>query len=483
MTSTTIFLQSGPMTSPLISPARLLARALDLAETCGYRVLAKNILPRIGAVSDGEVPMHDAFFQAVDAIPWSYPPGGSCCAIVVDPGMVSCGGHHYQFNSFLIEMLESSKIGLQILSGNSDCVRSTRFSGYFTNVFTVNLYDHDDDIQTCEDAIAMNLLFWLEIAQARIVGSTLFICHSLRVTNALFYAALARRYPTAGFFGNVIEFDHLEPDHPHHRLADVVYEQFFCALEFAGPRHLILCCEVRCGADYLNAIATRCGSAIRVAQSSYLPAAWSSRKYACKAAKPWTGRCFGFVGGTRSSRGAGILPEIVVGSCVRQPDIKWIVQYDCGYLKANIDQQFVRAWDALVETGQLIIYPTGLDTVDYCELLNRIDVLVLPYDIRYESSGSGVFYEALSFGKVILCPERSTLSEYLAAAGIIFPCFDSNDLETILTAIDQVTGEFGDYVSAHTCLAEQKAAFDRHLYSFAAIVDEFSRSSPSGGDV
>jgi glycosyltransferase involved in cell wall biosynthesis len=78
---------------------------------------------------------------------------------------------------------------------------------------------------------------------------------------------------------------------------------------------------------------------------------------------------------------------------------------------------------------------SALSVEEYYKLMRRIDVLVLPYRERYETTGSGVFIEALSLGKVLVIPKRGWMAECTLMCGSQPATFDAAETASVSTAI------------------------------------------------
>ncbi|MEX0365276.1 MAG: glycosyltransferase [Ruegeria sp.] len=418
----------------------IITRAAPMAQDAGV----SRVLPELEAlrqsVPDAHMPPARAFDTLTAAALSAHPPRvpRSTDLTVFDPGMVSCGGHHVQFNRFLIDALTARGTSFSILSGNSACTAQFGLSDHFHDVFTLNPYEFDHLVTDLTDALAMNLLFVLELATARLHPPRVWLCHSLRITNCLAVMALARQHH-APLVGVVVEFDHLAPDHEHARVADDVYRVMFDLTRDRSDA-VQLTCETDNGQSYMNAIAAERHTDVRLGCAHYLPAIWNARQYrqpAPRAPAP----CFGFVGGTRESRGADILPLAIVESCARHPEITWRVQFDRTYLTGQMPTDVVQAWDGLIFSGRLTVLGQGLDSADYYAHLNALDILVLPYAERYKHSGSGVFHEALSFAKPVLVMAGSTMAHDLDRLGIAGPRIATYSADDVVDAITETLSD------------------------------------------
>jgi glycosyltransferase involved in cell wall biosynthesis len=87
------------------------------------------------------------------------------------------------------------------------------------------------------------------------------------------------------------------------------------------------------------------------------------------------------------------------------------------------------------------LYETNLSSEDYYKLISRSGIILLPYTLDfYHSQTSGIFCEALAYGKPVIVPRGSWMAKQLKTygSGITFIPEDRQSLyEAILTAIRQ----------------------------------------------
>jgi hypothetical protein len=121
----------------------------------------------------------------------------------------------------------------------------------------------------------------------------------------------------------------------------------------------------------------------------------------------------GFLGAPRSDKGERLLPSLI-DCCARSlPASRIVVQL--GDPTADVR---TAGWPANVD-----VLPVGLDRGRYFKLVNEIDVVVLPYDVRtFGTMTSGVYAEAVACGCVAIVPAGTWMAEMLSSgrgAGLV----------------------------------------------------------------
>jgi glycosyltransferase involved in cell wall biosynthesis len=95
----------------------------------------------------------------------------------------------------------------------------------------------------------------------------------------------------------------------------------------------------------------------------------------------------------------------------------------------------------LREMSHVTLHEQPLSTDEYYGLLNRADVVVLPYTTEtYHSQTSGVFSEAVAHGKPVIVPRGTWMARQLKehASGVTFIPKDLQSLyEAVMEAVDR----------------------------------------------
>jgi glycosyltransferase involved in cell wall biosynthesis len=143
--------------------------------------------------------------------------------------------------------------------------------------------------------------------------------------------------------------------------------------------------------------------------------------------------CLTYLGDARLNKGFGLLPYVFekLSPEIERGEIEIEVQ-------ANItDQSQWRVKLALEQLHKLKIkfYQNSLSNQEYYGLLNRAGIVLLPYTLDdYHSQTSGIFAEALSFGKPVIVSQGTWMAHQLRTygSGLTFLPGDAHSLyETI----------------------------------------------------
>jgi glycosyltransferase involved in cell wall biosynthesis len=125
----------------------------------------------------------------------------------------------------------------------------------------------------------------------------------------------------------------------------------------------------------------------------------------------------GYMGDARTNKGFHLLPEAL--DVVKQNNPNHKLEF---HIQANIRNK--NEWQAS-QTGALLnnrtdthCYSKALNEMEYKNLMNLIDVFVLPYTLDYyHSQTSGVFSEARSLGKVTVATRGSWMADEISKNG------------------------------------------------------------------
>jgi glycosyltransferase involved in cell wall biosynthesis len=125
----------------------------------------------------------------------------------------------------------------------------------------------------------------------------------------------------------------------------------------------------------------------------------------------------GYMGDARTNKGFHLLPEAL--DVVKQNNPNHKLEF---HIQANIrnknEWQASQAGALLNNRTDTICYSKALNEMEYKNLMNLIDVFVLPYTLDYyHSQTSGVFSEARSLGKVTVATRGSWMADEISKNG------------------------------------------------------------------
>jgi hypothetical protein len=109
---------------------------------------------------------------------------------------------------------------------------------------------------------------------------------------------------------------------------------------------------------------------------------------------------------------------------------------------------------------------------DYLDAFESADIQLLPYDPElYRGRGSGVFSEAIGYGKTVIAPKSSGIGKEITqghGAGVLFDRYNAQDIARALVMAVRQAPE----LSAH---ARSSASQWQKLHSgqgYLAVLDE-----------
>ena len=122
------------------------------------------------------------------------------------------------------------------------------------------------------------------------------------------------------------------------------------------------------------------------------------------------------------------------------------------------------------------LIPTEQTHANYLNTIKESDIVVLPYDqAEYTHHNSGVFVEAVSFGKIIICPENTWMGSQVVegvAVGVQFQQPDSQGVaQAVLQALEQMSGLL-DQAAEKSAIYREKNSCDENL----RLMVKFSQS-------
>lgn len=149
---------------------------------------------------------------------------------------------------------------------------------------------------------------------------------------------------------------------------------------------------------------------------------------------------FGYLGNARDSKGFPQLPKLVIdcAELISVGGIEFVFQL---YHSSNYEAASEAAIDALKKL-RVTPFLGELDSDRYYRLLQLTDVVLLPYDLNYyKSQTSGVFSDALAYGKVVVVPKDTWMADQLQnyGAGVIY---DSKTADGLLGAVGEVIDRY-----------------------------------------
>ena len=383
-------------------------------------------------------------------------------AIVVDPAFAPDTGHGHNFNNNLFYRRLCATLGLPAtFYGASDAGLPPPDLGFdFRPAITTRMYTGElpfDDLQWHRN---VNLFFEAELDRQMPPDGRLFIFHTMRNTTILGLARwMLRNHRADGSALMIGIVDSNLGAHPTRAgiVADI-YREAFAALKQLENAELLVYCETRSQIDTLVELG---GDAFDIQLYPYVAAALALDHAAPRRNEGADRLRIGYLGGTRLERGVDLIPGLVRATRNSLGDrIAWTAQFDPESLSRQTGGALDGDIAAMRDDPAVELVEGMVSTGDYFAMLDRMDIVVLPYRERYEVSGSGVFVEALTLGKVLVVPERGWMAGFARRYGSEPVTFADTTLEAVLAALERAVSGYPDlgataFAAAETWNADQ----------------------------
>ena len=144
-----------------------------------------------------------------------------------------------------------------------------------------------------------------------------------------------------------------------------------------------------------------------------------------------------YLGDARIEKGYHLLPAVVENILTKRNNVKFIIQSN---VPNDPPAEIVKAIEkikALPRNVECIVEP--LDSKDYYSILLHADVVLLPYSPElYHARTSGIFAEAIAFGKPVIVPEGTWMERQIAEYGQCGFAMSGYSEESLEKSIDHV---------------------------------------------
>ncbi|WP_417749686.1 hypothetical protein [Rosistilla oblonga] len=141
----------------------------------------------------------------------------------------------------------------------------------------------------------------------------------------------------------------------------------------------------------------------------------------------------GSVGHQRESKGFHYLPAIFETLSNLKNSIQWVVQH-----QNDSDPTTLEKLRQMQSQGfQIELIDEELTRDAYEQLLLGLDIILLPYKPEhYQSMISGICYEGLSQGNIVVAPRHTSVGKIIGEFQPLSPQFDEWTVDSISTALD-----------------------------------------------
>src|SRR3990170_5838584 len=137
---------------------------------------------------------------------------------------------------------------------------------------------------------------------------------------------------------------------------------------------------------------------------------------------------FTYLGIAREEKGYNLLANAVKIVFGKHPITRFMIQSS----QAGETERERRTTEALANLQSVEIVSGGMSSDQYYKILERSDCILIPYDpSRYLGRTSGIFAEAIAFGKPVITTENTWMAENIRKynqCGIIMRSFDAQSL-------------------------------------------------------
>lgn len=355
---------------------------------------------------------------------------------ILDPGLLSKAGHHYSFDKTLVSIAE----GIEIYALKNMAL-TVKEEGWAVPMFTNWLYASDS-----QDTVTASLDDFLKFSEDfefdLIRGGLSFTENDVIVMHTAMPWAiygLARYLKKFGQKPHKVKILHALPGvsagHGRYTELLVYYKKAFKELAFLGDK-----LDVGVITEWLLPEAATMGLRAKVVP----PVAPNLVPIKEASEKP----LFGFLGHANGVKGLPLLLEAIK-----------MDKSNNFLLHINPPQDFTQENTEVVQ-GEV-------DKEGYVGLLERMDVIVLPYNENYyRDYTSGVFLEAVCSGRPVIIPENTWMEHEAKKQGAGYVTFKSGSVVSLKAAIDKVAENWSE-LSRKSAKA---ALFLREKYSAEAFL-------------
>jgi len=348
-------------------------------------------------------------------------PSDQKLAIILDPGLTRTSGHHVNYNVFawrLISALAGREVALTPLVLCRETVDDTPElqDARIAPALNFEPYAYDDLPVVYQCLGGLNASFYHDLSRHDLRDEVgLVFMHSMRATMVDGFSRWieeifenSKGYVVVG----LIEVDHImEKDEVVRSVMDV-YRTALDRLTKISNIGLLVYVETESGKRFLESLGI---DGLDVKIFPYLAASLCLHYRRDLVVEKSDVIRLGMVGGTGDRRGSHLIPKLVVKTADLAPNLHWKLQLNMTLLRAIMKSEDTYYLAKLHDYPHVDIADKVLNLQEYFELLDEIDVVVLPYQERYAVSGSGVLYESIYMGKFLIVPRDTFMPAVLAA--------------------------------------------------------------------
>lgn len=179
-------------------------------------------------------------------------------------------------------------------------------------------------------------------------------------------------------------------------------------------------------------------------------------------------------GDAKMNKGLGLMPQVIAGLLPRHPDVTFVLHAN----RAPAWGEAVRVLDKLEDMAgeypNLTLRTGELSATDYADLLSASEVVFLPYDPEeYAHKSSGVTWEAIAAGAVLVLPRQSWLAREAALWGTAFQDFAPYAAEAAVDAVDAALRDLPELRAKSAKAAARMRATSGVKHLFDQVADQW----------
>ncbi|MEW6540774.1 MAG: glycosyltransferase [Bacillota bacterium] len=173
---------------------------------------------------------------------------------------------------------------------------------------------------------------------------------------------------------------------------------------------------------------------------------------------------FIYLGDAREEKGYCLLPEAIRGILGERKDIRFVIQSN---VSENPSKAVLKTKAELSTIGETVVVVDGpLETEEYYKLLSEADAVLLPYcQSTYYGRTSGIFAEALAFGKPVITTADTWMELQIKKynnCGVTFNGYNAQELKNAIEVFLNNKKDFS--IKAKEASMEWKKFYNARTY-------------------
>ncbi len=169
------------------------------------------------------------------------------------------------------------------------------------------------------------------------------------------------------------------------------------------------------------------------------------------------------LGGTRREKGSCLMPDIV-RVCRSHVRVEFLIQL----VNNTLTVEEVKDLARIAKEPHVTVIREPLPMPEYNIALNSADIALFPYEIiPYRKRTSGVFAEAVAYGKPVVAPRGTWMAEQIEAGRAVGTIFEDLKAESIAQALACCVANLGPLRQS----AQAKSIEWRKKFCLSAFVD------------